>query len=373
MALGRQNRSRNDYDTQFAESDLTTAQGGGPPHRAAIAAHSCRRASCMKRRAFLAIAGGWILGPLASGAQQKVMPMIGFLGNRASSPFRRADLDAFHQGLSAIGFVEGQNVSIEYRWAEGHYDRLPTLVADLVGRKVDVIVSTVGPVGALAAKRATATIPIVFFMGDDPVERGLVASLARPGGNLTGVSILTVELMPKQLDLITQVVPQASAIGLLVNPTNANVARIVGDTQKASSAKGVQLHVLKASTDGEIDAAFARLGRLRVGGLIVASDPFLVGRCGHVVELAARHAIPTIYERRECADAGGLISYGANPAAAFRQLGVYTGKILKGARPAELPVVQPTAFELAINLKTANVLGLTIPQSLILRADHVID
>jgi len=327
----------------------------------------------MKRRAFLAIVGGWILGPLASGAQQKAMPVIGFLGNTASGAFSRVGLDAFHQGLSATGFVEGQDVAIEYRWAEGHYDRLPTLVADLVGRKVELIVSTVGPVGALAAKRATATIPIVFFMGDDPVERGLVASLARPGGNLTGVSILTVELMPKQLDLITEVVPQASAIGLLVNPMNANVARVVGDTQKASRAKGVQLHVLKASTDGEIEAAFASLGRLHGGGLIVGTDPFLVSRCDRVVTQAARHAIPTIYERRECVEAGGLISYGANLTVAFRQLGVYTGKVLSGVRPAELPVVQPTAFELAINLKTAKVLGLTIPQSVILRADQVID
>jgi putative tryptophan/tyrosine transport system substrate-binding protein len=313
------------------------------------------------------------LGPVASGAQQNASPVIGFLGNTASGSFSRAALDAFHQGLSATGFVEGQNVAIEYRWAEGHYDRLPTSLADLVGRKVDVIVSTVGPVGALAAKRATATIPIVFFMGDDPVERGLVASLARPGGNLTGVSVLTVELMPKQLDLITEVVSQASAIGLLVNPTNANVARVVRDTQKASRAKGVQLHVLNASTDGEIEAAFASLGRLHGGGLIVGTDPFLVSRCGRVVALAARHAIPTIYERRECAaDAGGLISYGANITVAFRQLGVYTGKILKGARPAELPVVQPTAFELVVNLKTAKALGLTIPQAVLLRADQII-
>src|SRR5262249_21033616 len=284
-------------------------------------------------RAFFAIVGGWIFGPLASTAQQTAMPMIGFLGNTAF--INRAALDAFHQGLSATGFVEGQNVAIEYRWAEGHYDRLPTSVADLVGRKVDVLVSTVGPVGALAAKRATTKIPIVFFMGDDPVERGLVASLGRPGGNLTGVSILTVELMPKQLDLIAEVVPQASAIGLLVNPTNANVARVVGDTQKAARAKGVPLHVLKASTDGEIDAAFASLGRLHGGGLIVGTDPFLVSRCDRVVTQAARHAIPTIYESRVCVGAGGLISYGANLTAAFRQLGVYTGKVLRGARSAD--------------------------------------
>jgi putative ABC transport system substrate-binding protein len=370
--FGRQSMSRDDYDSRLAECGLTTAQGVGPPHRAASAAPSRRRAHRLKRRAFLAIASGWILGPLASGAQQKAMPMIGFLGNAASGLLTRATLDGFHPGLSTTGFVEGQNVAIEYRWAEGHYDRLPPLVADLVGRRVDVIVSTVGPLGAGAAKRATATIPIVFFMGDDPVEQGLVASLARPGGNLTGVTILTVELMPKQLDLIVEVVPKARAIGLLVNPTNANVGRVVRETEKASRAKGVQFHVLKASTDGEIETAFANLGRLHGGGLIVGTDPFLVSRCGQMVALAARHAIPTIFERRECVEAGGLISYGANLTAAFRQLGVYTGKILKGAKPADLPVEQPTKFELVINLKTAKALGLTIPQSFLVRADEVI-
>jgi ABC-type uncharacterized transport system substrate-binding protein len=325
----------------------------------------------MRRRAVLLLLGGAILYPLASVAQQKAIPIIGYLGLVAPGP-GNPNFEAFHQGLRAAGFVQGQNVMIEYRYIEGRYDHVPGLAADLVGRKVDVIFTSLGPVGTRELKRATATIPIVFFMGDDPVERGLVASLAQPGGNLTGVTLLDVELTPKRFDLMTEVVPRARALGLLVNPKNPNVARVIRDTQKAARTKNVHLHVLNATADGEIEAAFAALSRLRAGGLIVAGDPFFAFRGNQLVTLAARHAMPAMYASREYPAAGGLISYGASFSTGFRQAGVYVGKILNGARPADLPVVQPTEFELVINSRTANTLGLTIPQSLILRADQII-
>ena len=280
---------------------------------------------------------------------------------------------AFRQGLSETGYVEGQNVAIEYRWAEGRYDRLPALAADLVGRKVDVIVTSGGDPAALAAKNATSTIPIVFTVGGDPVAAGLVASLARPGGNLTGVSILAVELMPKRLELLSELVPQARVIALLVNPNNPNAERIMRDVQEAARAKGVQLHILKAGTESEIDAAFASLVQLQAGALVVGADPFFNSRREQLVALAARHAVPAIYEWREFAAAGGLISYGASLTAAYRQVGIYAGKILKGAKPADLPVQQPTTFELVVNLKTAKALGLTVPPSILARADEVIE
>jgi putative tryptophan/tyrosine transport system substrate-binding protein len=303
-------------------------------------------------------------------AQQKAMPVIGFLSS--TSPDTAPFDPAFRQGLSETGYVEGQNAAIEYRWADGHYDRLPALAADLVGRKVDVI-ATSGPPAALAAKNATSTIPIVFGIGSDPVAFGLVSSLARPGGNLTGVSFLTVELLPKLLELLSELVPQAGVIAVLVNPDNQNTPRNIADLQEAAHAKARQLHILKAGTESDIDAAFATLVELHAGALVVVGDPFLTSQREQLVALAARHAVPAIYTFREYAASGGLISYGANLPAAFRQVGVYAGKILKGEKPTDLPVHQSTRIELVINIKTAKALGLTVPQSLLARADEVIE
>jgi putative ABC transport system substrate-binding protein len=329
----------------------------------------------MRRRDFITFLGGTFLGgavivPRGLSAQQKAMPVIGFLGSEAPGPIAPL-VAAFRRGLSETGYVEGQKVAIEYRWAEGDYDRLPALAADLIGRKVDLI-TTSGIAAALAAKGATSTIPIVFGVGD-AVERGLVASLARPGGNLTGLSLINVELMPKRLELISELVPQAGVIAVLVNPNNANTERIIRDVQEAASAKGVQLHILKASAESEIDAAFASLARLHAGALVVMGDPLFLSRREQLVALASRHAVPAIYALREYAAEGGLISYGTSFTAAFRQLGVYAGKILKGAKPADLPVQQPTTFELVVNLKTAEALGLTVPPSILARADEVIE
>ena len=270
------------------------------------------------------------------------------------------------------GYVEGQNVAIEYRGAEGRYDRLPALAADLVGRKVDVIVTN-GASGIAAAKGATSTIPIVFVGGGDPVEQGLVASLARPGGNLTGFSIFGSELNPKRLELLSELVPQAHVIALLVNPNNAASERQITDVQEAGRAKGVQLRVLKAGTDSDIDAAFASLIQLQAGALLVGSDPLLFSRRDQLVALASRHAVPAIYEWREFAVAGGLISYGTSLTGTWRQVGVYVGRVLSGAKPADLPVQRPTTFELVVNLNTAKALGLTVPPSILARADEVIE
>jgi putative ABC transport system substrate-binding protein len=321
----------------------------------------------MRRRELMLLLGGAMTGPLAARAQQKAMPVIDYLSSTSAGP----GLAAFHQGLGETGYIEGHNAAIEYRWAEGSYDRLPALAADLVHRKVDVI-ATVGTPSALAAKSATSTIPIVFSVGD-PVGNGLVASLARPGGNLTGISILTVELMPKRLELLSELAPQAGVIALLVNPNNAIAERIMRDVQEAAHAKAVQLHILKASTESEIDAAFATLVQLHIGALLVGTDGFFSSRREQLVALASRHAIPAIYEYREFAAAGGLISYGTSIPAANRQIGIYVGKILKGAKPADLPVQQPTTFELVVNLKTAKALGLSVPQSMLARADEVIE
>jgi putative ABC transport system substrate-binding protein len=299
------------------------------------------------------------------------MAVVGYL-SPASVDVAGSRLAALRQGLGETGYVEGQNVAIEYRWAEGRYDRLPALAADLVSRKVEVLVTGGGP-AALAAKNATATIPIVFIGADDPVKNGLVAGLARPDGNLTGFSILTAELLPKLVELLSELVPQARVMALLVNPNNTNMSRNIGDAQEATRAKGVRLQVLKAATEAEIESAFASLAPLQAGALIVAGDPFFFTRGEQLVALASHHSIPAIYGFREFATVSGLISYGASLTASYRQSGVYAGKILQGTKPAELPIQQPTTFELVINLKTAKALGLTVPQSLLARADEVIE
>jgi putative tryptophan/tyrosine transport system substrate-binding protein len=325
----------------------------------------------VRRRQFISLLGGaasaW---PLAARAQQKAMPVIGFLGIATATvyaPWRAA----FRQGLSDTGYVEGQNVAIEYRWAEDHYDRLPALAAELVARKVDLIVTTGSTAGALAAKGATSTIPIVFISGGDPVKDGLIASLSRPGGNLTGFSLIVSELMPKRLELLSELVPQARVIALLMNPNNPNSR--LGDVEGAARAKGVQLPILEAATESEIDTAFASLVQLHAGALLVGPDPFFNNQREQLVALASRYAVPTCHEWRESVAAGGLVSYGPSLAAAMRQVGIYAGRILNGAKPADLPVQQPTKFELVINLKTAKALGLTVPQALLARADEVIE
>jgi putative tryptophan/tyrosine transport system substrate-binding protein len=325
----------------------------------------------LNRRGLLMLGSTVIAWPLVARAQQKAMPVIGLLST--SSPDTVGPIIApFYQGLSEAGFTEGQNVAIEYRWAEGRYDRLPALAADLVGRKVDVIVTGGGAPSTLAAKSATSTIPITFVAAD-PVGDGLVASLARPGGNITGVSLMAVELTPKRLELLSQLVPQAGTVFLLVNQDNANAQRVIKDAEEAARAKGVRLTILKAGTEREIDAAFATLVQLHAGALIVQADPYFTTRRDQLVALAGRHAVPAIYYIREFADFGGLISYGSSISGAFRQIGTYVGKILNGAKPADLPVQQPTKFELVINLKTAAALGLTIPSMILARADEVIE
>jgi putative ABC transport system substrate-binding protein len=287
------------------------------------------------------------------------------LGDRLRGPI--------HQGLSETGYVEGQNMAAEYRWAEGNYERLPALAADLVSRKVDLIISVDGTATTLAAQSATSTIPIVFADVSDPVGAGLVASLARPGGNLTGVATLTAELVPKRLEVLSELVPQAKVIALLVNPNNPIVERLIRDMQEVARRKGVELPILKASSDDEIEAAFEMLAQLHASALLVVGDPFFTSRSEKLAALASHHAIPAVYQARRFIDTGGLVSFGPNYAAYARQAGIYAGRILKGEKPADLPVQQPTKFELVINLKTARALGLTVPQSLLARADEVIE
>jgi putative tryptophan/tyrosine transport system substrate-binding protein len=318
------------------------------------------------------LAGAMAAWPLAARAQQKPMPVIGVLyaGSRSASSERF--MGAFRQGLKESGYVEGQNVAIEYRWAEGNYDRLPALAADLVGRNVDLIMAN-SPPSALAAKSATSTIPIIFRSGADPVADGLVASLARPGGNLTGVGFSADELTAKRLELLSELVPQAGVVALLMNPNNASAGRVIRDVQDAARTKGLQLHVLKARSESEIDAAFASLAQLHAAALVVGADPFLSSRREQLVALASRRAVPAIYAWREFAASGGLISYGPSLTSAFRLVGAYAGKVLRGAKPAELPVQQATTFELVINLNTAKALDLTVPRSMLTRADEVIE
>jgi putative ABC transport system substrate-binding protein len=324
----------------------------------------------MRRRDLLLLLGGAMAAARALRAEQKAMPVIGYLGSAGPSAHYAA---AFHQGLSETGYVVGQNVTIEYRWAENRDDRLPALAADLVGRKVDLIVASGSLLCALAAKSATSTIPIVFPAISDTVAAGLVASLARPGGNITGSSPFQFELMPKRLELLTELVPQARVIALLVNPNDPRAEGLIRDMQEAARTKGVQLPILKASTEGEIDAAFTTLVQLPAGALVVSADPLFSSRREQLVALASRHAVPTISPWRELAAAGGLISYGASIAGLVRQAGIYAGRILKGEMPADLPVQQPTTFELVINLQTAKALGLTVPPSILARADEVVE
>jgi putative tryptophan/tyrosine transport system substrate-binding protein len=323
----------------------------------------------VNRRELLLLLSGAMAEPLAVRAQQRAMPVIGILGAASPGPIA-ADIAAFREGLGETGYVEGQNLTIEYRWAEGHSDRLPALAADLVDRKVDLIAALGGTPPARAAKAATATIPIVFASGD-PVGLGLVASLARPGGNLTGISSL--DLTPKRIEMLYELVPQAGVIALLVNPNNAIVESVIRNSQEAARTKGGQLSILKASTESEIDAAFATLTQIRVGALVMSSDGLFNSRLDQLVALASRYAVPAIYEWREFPAAGGLISYGPSRTGIFRQLGIYAGKILNGAMPADLPVQQPTTFELVVNLNTAKALGLTVPPSILARATEVIE
>jgi putative ABC transport system substrate-binding protein len=327
----------------------------------------------MRRRESLLLLGGAMAAwSSCARAQQTTRPVIGFLN--AGVPDRSVRIvAAFREGLAETGYLEGQNLTIEYRWAEGRYDRLPALAAELVGRKVDLLAVSGSPAAASAAKGATSTIPIVFIGGDNPVADGLVASLARPGGNLTGVSSLAVELNPKRLELLRELVPQARVIGMLVNPSNPASERLTQEAQNVARADGMQLVVLNAGSESEIDAAFAALVQRQARALLVATDPFLTGRNEQITVQAARHGIPAIYGWPEFTAVGGLISYGPSRPALYRQIGVYAGKILKGAKPADLPVLQPAIFELVINTKTAKALGLAVPPSLLARADELIE
>jgi ABC-type uncharacterized transport system substrate-binding protein len=326
----------------------------------------------VRRREFITLLGGAVAWPLVARAQQAAMPVIGFLDSRLPDAITDR-LRAFRQGLKDVGYVEGENVAIVYRWAEDQLDRLPALAADLVRRQVAVI-ATVATASTFAAKAATTSIPIIFSITEDPVKLGLVATLARPGGNATGINILSGELVAKRLELLRELVPSAARVAVLVNPTNAaNTETTLRDVELAARTIGLQIQVLNASTSREIDAAFAALARERPDALLVGSDLLFTTRRVQMSLQAMRHAIPATYSAREPVEAGGLMSYGSNLTDALRQLGVYTGRILKGAKPADLPVVQASKFELVINAQTARMLGLTVPDKLLVAADEVIE
>jgi putative ABC transport system substrate-binding protein len=324
----------------------------------------------LKRREFIALVGGAAVAwPLTVRAQQPAMPVIGFLdATTGGGP----EFAGFRQGLSEAGFADGKNVAIEIRSAEGQYDRLPALAADLVRRQVTVITAN-SPVVALAAKAATATIPIVFSLGTDPVKDGLVASLNRPGGNVTGVTFFSNQLLAKRLGLLHELLPTAVLVAVLLNPNNSNAEADLNDIQVAARALGLQLLVLRASTEREIDLAFPRLVEQRAGGLFISADAYLASRGEQIAYMALRHAVPTSFTARSQALTGGLMSYGADRSDSARQFGLYTGRVLKGEKPADMPVMQPTKFEFVINLKIAKALGITFPVTLLSRADEVIE
>jgi len=327
----------------------------------------------MRRREFITLLGGAaVIWPLAARAQQPAMPVIGYLSAR--SPDDTAHLvAAFHRGLGEQGFVEGQNVTIEYRWALGQYDRLPAMVTELVRRPVTVLTATGGEPAALAAKAATSTIPIVFTVGGDPVKQGLVASYNRPGGNATGVSLLTSPLEPKRLGLLRELVPQATTIGVLLNPNLPQSGSQLSDVQEAARTINLQIRVLRASTDREIESAFETIATQRIRALAVTADPFFDTPREKLVALAARNAVPTMYHFREYVLAGGLVSYGIDASDGYRLVGVYTGRVLKGVKPEELPIMQATKFQLVFNLKTAKALGIKISDNLLSLADEVVE
>ena len=327
----------------------------------------------MHRRDFIkVVAGSAVTWPFAARAQQPTLPVVGFI-NRASAKGYEPQLSAFLKGLSEAGYVDGQNVAIEYRWAEGQHDRLPAMAADLVHRHVNVIAATT-TTAALAAKAATTTIPIVFETVADPVRLGLVASLNRPGGNATGVTQASAEMAPKRLQLLHELVPKASVIALLVNPAIPTLAEThTKEVQAAARTLGLELHILNASTEGDFDGVFAKLIQLRAGGLVIGPDAYFTSRTEQLAALTVRHAVPAIYHRREFAVAGGLLSYGTDFTAAYRLVGIYTGRVLKGEKPADLPVQQATKVEFYINLKTAKTLGLTVPAAMQARADEMIE
>jgi len=330
-------------------------------------------ASYIRRRKFLAtlLGGAAVAWLLPARAQQPAMPVIGFLNGASPGPYAPM-VAAFRQGLKEAGYVEGQNVAIEYRWADAQYDRVPTMAAELIGRQVAVIVANTP--GAQVVKAATTTIPIVFTTGSDPMQIGLVASLGRPGGNVTGVTTLNVEVGPKRLELAHDLAPTATTIAVLVNPTNRNTETELRDLEAAATALGLRLHILRASTERDLDEVFATLSRLRAGVLVISgADTFLIRRSEQIAALSVHHAVPTIFQFREFAAAGGLLSYGGSITDTYRQAGIYAGRILKGEKPADLPVQQGVKVELIVNLKTARALGVAVPTALLVRADEVIE